>query len=132
MASELDALATKMLASKEFFPAKQRTALFKYLWENRDRVSPAIDIWEGALHPVSGSKDKDEAQYDYDRTVRQSCRDLKTALQRYFAEATHAGGISTCPPLNAALDTGWKSSGWMIPTALRWDSGKSIFTRPDQ
>jgi integrase len=33
----------------------------EHLWANRDRVSPAIDIWEGALHPISHSKDKDEA-----------------------------------------------------------------------
>jgi hypothetical protein len=97
MASELDALVAKILASKEVFSSRQRTALFKYLWDNRDRVSPAIDIWEGALHPVSTSKDKDEAHYNYESTVRQSYRELKMALQRYFAGFTQ-GWYFDLPP----------------------------------
>ena len=97
MASELDALAARMLASKDFFPAPVRTALFNYLWANRDRVSPAIDIWEGALHEISRSKKKNEAEYDYETVVRQSCDDLREAFRSYFASVTR-GWYFDLPP----------------------------------
>src|ERR1035438_3901267 len=99
MASELDALAAKMLGSKEFFPSRERTALFNYLWANRHKASSAIDIWEGALHAISRSKKKDKpiVEYNYNASVRQSCFDLKGALNRYFANATQ-GCYFDLPP----------------------------------
>ena len=97
MASEFDSMIAKMLASKEFFPSKERRALFNYLWANRDRLSPSIDIWEGALHSVSRSKDKDDANYDYDNSVRQSCQTLKRQLDKYFA-GTSRGYYFHLPP----------------------------------
>ncbi len=82
---ELNALAEAIRATDAFRHALQRTALFDYLWTNRDGESPAIDIWEGALHKLSRSNKKDDADYDYDESVRQSCLDLRKALRRYFA-----------------------------------------------
>lgn len=58
------------------------TALFKYLWENRDESSNTLDIWEEALHKYSRSESKDLSRgaYDYAQSVRERCLELRKAL----------------------------------------------------
>ena len=94
---ELDSLVASIIESTEFRGAPQRGALLNYLWQNRGEYSKPLDIWEGALHEYSRSKHKDEAEYNFEDSVRQSCLELRKSLHRYCA----------------GLNEGW---GFMLPS----------------
>jgi len=107
---ELDVLAARILKSPDFRCAPQRAALFKYLWNQRAERSKLVDIWEGALQPGSGSDDKDQPieDYDYRDSVRQSCTDLRNALDRYFNSIAYGWKIKLPPANGHGYQLDWK------------------------
>ena len=84
----LDSLAKTILALPDFRVAPQRTALFQHLWLHRDEYSRPVDIWDEALHELSGSRKKHDDNYNFEESVRQQCLDLRRFLRKYFARAT--------------------------------------------
>lgn len=79
---ELQGIYDAVLQSVYLRKSLSLTALFKYLWSKRGQYSLTVDIWEGALYEYSRSEKKDQAEdvYEYERSVRERCLELRRAL----------------------------------------------------